>query len=97
MFKTYDFIYIPVILENLGYVFSGIRHEIGNPLNSIKMTLSVLLKNIDSFSKEQVKEFIERSLDETSRIEYLLTALKNFSLFETPVIKKERIDEFQTA
>ncbi len=82
------------LMENLGYVFSGIRHEIGNPLNSIKMTLSVLLKNIDSFSKEQVKEFIERSLGETSRIEYLLTALKNFSLFETPVIKKERIDKF---
>ncbi len=82
------------LMENLGYVFSGIRHEIGNPLNSIKMTLSVLLKNIDSFSKEQVKEFIERSLSETSRIEYLLTALKNFSLFETPIIKKERIDQF---
>ena len=82
------------LMENLGYVFSGIRHEIGNPLNSIKMALSVLLKNIDSFSKEQVTEFIERSLGEASRIEYLLKALKNFSLFETPIIEEERIDRF---
>jgi PAS domain S-box-containing protein len=82
------------LMTNLGYVFSGIRHEIGNPVNSIKMTLSVLLKNIDSFSKDQVVEFVERSLSETSRIEYLLKALKNFSLFETPVMKMERIDKF---
>ena len=31
-------------MDNIGLVFSGIRHEMGNPLNSIKMTLSVLKK-----------------------------------------------------
>ena len=30
------------LMDNVGYIFSGIRHEIGNPINSVKMALSVL-------------------------------------------------------
>jgi len=41
------------LMDNIGYVFSGIRHEIGNPINSLKMTLSVLDKNMDTFEKKQ--------------------------------------------
>jgi hypothetical protein len=26
-------------MNNLGYIFSGIRHELGNPINSIKTTM----------------------------------------------------------
>ena len=72
------------LMENLGYIFSGIRHEIGNPLNSVKMALSVLSLNLDRYPKSTIKEFIDRALGEASRVEYLLKALKNFSLFESP-------------
>ncbi|MCP4153008.1 MAG: GHKL domain-containing protein [bacterium] len=71
------------LMKNLGYIFSGIRHEIGNPLNAIKMTISVLKNNIDSFPKEKVLEYIERTFTEISRMEYLLKNLKNFNLFES--------------
>ena len=80
--------------ENLGYIFSGIRHEIGNPVNSIKMALTVLNKNIQTYDKATVAEFVDRSLQEVLRIEYLLKALKNFSLFESPDLKKIRLDHF---
>lgn len=82
------------LTENLGYVFSGIRHEIGNPVNSIKMALSVLQRNLHEYSLETITEFLDRSLVEISRIEYLLKALKSYSLFETPVVQDICIADF---
>jgi len=69
-------------MDNIGFIFSGIRHEIGNPLNSIKMTISVLRKNLRTFSKDVIRAYIERTADEVTRMEYLLKSLKNFSMFE---------------
>lgn len=69
-------------MDNLGFIFSGIRHEIGNPLNSIKMTNSVLQKNLERFSREDISRYIDRSASEILRMEYLLQSLKNFSMFE---------------
>lgn len=75
------------LTKNLGYVFSGIRHEIGNPLNSIKMALSVLQRNLAEYDRDTIALFLDRSLQEVSRLEYLLKALKNYSLFEKPVLQ----------
>ncbi len=69
-------------MNNMGYIFSGVRHEIGNPVNSIKMTLSMLKENIDRFDKMMIQDYIARSLDEIRRIEYLLKAFKNFNIYE---------------
>lgn len=77
-------------MNNIGYTFSGIRHEIGNPVNSIKTTLSVLKANLDKFSGETVKVYIDRALSEISRVEYLLKVLKNFNMFES--LKLEDVD-----
>jgi two-component system, cell cycle sensor histidine kinase and response regulator CckA len=84
------------LTKNLGYVFSGIRHEIGNPVNSIKVALSVLQRNLKEYDKSTIAEFVDRSLQEITRIEYLLKALKNYSLFEKPDIKKLPIADFMT-
>lgn len=69
--------------DSLGFIFSGIRHEIGNPLNSLKMTLSVMKQNIDQFSKNTLEEYVDRGLADIGRVEYLLKSLKNFSMFES--------------
>ncbi len=82
------------LTSNLGYIFSGIRHEIGNPVNSIKMALTVLQKNLELYDRETIGEFVNRSLAEVTRLEYLLKALKNYSLFETPDVQTVRIDQF---
>ncbi len=82
------------LTDNLGYIFSGIRHEIGNPVNSIKMALTLLNKHINSYDTETITEFVQRSLLEVERLEYLLKALKNFSLFETPNVNKVSINCF---
>ena len=82
------------LMENLGYIFAGIRHEIGNPLNSVKMALSVLDKNLDRYPRQTIREFVDRSLSELSRVEYLLKALKNFSMFETPQMENVHLGTF---
>jgi len=82
------------LMNNVGFVFSGIRHELGNPVNSLKMTLSVLGKKIDQFSTEQIVEFLQRSQNEISRIEYLLKSLRSFSMFEKPVLEEVSLADF---
>ncbi|CAK8713135.1 MAG: PAS domain S-box-containing protein [Candidatus Electronema aureum] len=70
------------LMENVGFVFSGVRHELANPLNSLKMALSVLRRQMDTLSREKIREFLDRSMGEINRMEYLLSALKNFNLME---------------
>jgi len=80
----------------MSYIFSGIRHELGNPINSIKMTLSVLKKNLTNYSVHAVEKFVDRAMTEIARVEFLLKALKSFSIFENPDIQNIMIDEFFT-
>ncbi len=82
------------LMSNVGFVFSGIRHELGNPVNSLKMTLSVLSKKIEHFSTEKIVEFLQRSQNEISRIEYLLKSLRSFSMFEKPVLATVHLQGF---
>lgn len=69
-------------MDSLGFIFSGIRHEIGNPMNSLKMTLSVLKQNLGRFTEQTISDYVDRSLADISRVEYLLKSLKSFSMFE---------------
>ncbi|MBC7796651.1 MAG: PAS domain S-box protein [Pyrinomonadaceae bacterium] len=78
------------MMENVGFIFSGIRHELGNPINSIKVALAVLKKNLEAWQTSQIKTYIERCLSETTRVEYLLQALKTFSMHENP--KMQAVD-----
>lgn len=81
-------------MNNIGYVFSGIRHEIGNPVNSIKMTMSVLKNNIDKYKKETIVDYVDRTLYEINRIEYILKTLKTFNMFEHPEILHVHVPAF---
>ena len=72
------------MMDNVGYIFSGIRHELGNPINSIKTALTVLKQNLKKWSTDQVDVYIERCLTETTRVEYLLQTMKTFSMHENP-------------
>ncbi|NTW60603.1 MAG: HAMP domain-containing histidine kinase [Nitrospirae bacterium] len=81
-------------MNNLGYIFSGIRHELGNPINSIKTTVTVLRKNLQAYSKEKTREFIDRVLDDVTRVELLLKDLKNFSMYENPECGEVLLEHF---
>jgi signal transduction histidine kinase len=81
-------------MENITHIFSGIRHELGNPINSIKMTLSVLKKNLDRYKHDTIEEYVDRTLAEITRVEYLLKSLKSYSMFENPVMQDVDVAAF---
>jgi C4-dicarboxylate-specific signal transduction histidine kinase len=81
-------------MNNLGYIFSGIRHELGNPINSMKTTITVLKNNIKTYTAEMVVEYVDRVLSDIHRVEYLLKELKTFSLFEHPEIRSVHMVSF---
>ena len=72
------------MMNNISCLFSGIRHEIGNPLNSIKMAVTVLQNNINKYSPDEIDVYFTRISGEISKMETLLKSFKNFSMFEVP-------------
>jgi len=81
-------------MENIGYIFAGIRHEIGNPINAIKITLRVLKSKLNQCPVETIQEYTDRVLAEISKMEYLLRALKNFNMYETLAVQSIFITSF---
>ncbi len=81
-------------MDNIGYIFSGIRHELGNPINAMKTALRVLSINLDRYTPDEVKNYLTRTQEELAKIEYLLNNLKSFSMFETLDIQPLEADPF---
>ncbi len=71
-------------MNNLGYVVSGIRHELGNPINSIKTAVMVLRDNVHAYPADAAAEFLDRVLSDVARVEKLLHDLKTFTPYEAP-------------
>lgn len=69
--------------DNLGYIISGIRHELGNPINSIKAALSVVRRNLQRFDTAKIESYLDGTLEEVERVEYLLRSLRSYNALET--------------
>ncbi len=82
------------VMHNIGYIFSGIRHELGNPVNSMKVSLRVLGSKLGQYCDTTVEKYVERSLTELSKIEYLLKTLKSFNAYETLDSREVKLDFF---
>ncbi len=82
------------ILELIDHLFSMVRHEIGNPINTIKFSLSVLKEDIDNFPKEKVLAYIERLMEEIEQLERILDVMKRFSSYGYVSLKKVELREF---
>lgn len=74
-------------------IFSQLRHEIGNPLNSMKMTLQVLKENLDSFGPDKIHSYIDRSVGEIARLEHLLDSLRQVTTQEAIRVSKINLEE----
>ncbi len=81
-------------MDNIGYIFSGVRHEIGNPINSINMILGILKAKLDSLSPENIREYVDRTMAQVSRVDYLLKSLKSFTMHETLDVRDVQIPAF---
>jgi len=81
-------------MNSLGAVFSGLRHEIGNPVNSIKLALNVLREGMDEWLPERRKAYLDRILSEVGRMEYLLQSMRNFNQFEQVRLELRHLRSF---
>ncbi len=68
------------LTKNLGLLFSGIRHELGNPVNSLKSALTVVRSN--TIDTERREHYLGAMAQQIERIEYLLDNLRSFGLFD---------------
>jgi PAS domain S-box-containing protein len=76
-------------LGNVSQWLGGLRHELGNPVNSVKMALTVLRSHLSTLSTADIERYVDRAASELSRIEFLLRSLKTFSLYD--VVELETI------
>jgi len=70
------------LMNVLDYLFFSLAHELGNPINSIKMTLEVLINNFAEYSAATKLEYLENLHAGFKRLEELLKAIKSFNMFE---------------
>ena len=70
------------VMSTIDYTFFSLAHEMGNPINSIKMTLEVLINNFKEYDTKTKLEYLGNLHAEFSRLEALLKAIKSFNMFE---------------
>ncbi len=80
--------------KNNNFIYTGVRHEIGNVVNSLVMLLGVALSKFDSMDKSVVRGYLSRALEQATRGSYLLRSLKNSNLFDKPVPQNIRLSAF---
>lgn len=67
------------LMEDLEEILSVLRHELGNSVNSLKLTLDVLRENYDRFDESKRKEYVKRGLEILSRQQRLTDAMKSYA------------------
>lgn len=70
--------------ESAAFMLAGIRHELGNPINSMKAALSLLRDQVHTLPKKRVDHYLEALLQEVGRVERLLRGLRTMNAFERP-------------
>jgi signal transduction histidine kinase len=78
------------LMEDLEQILSTLRHELGNSINSLKITLDVLHENYDLFADRKRKDYLNRALGLVARQQRLTDAMKAYALFN--VKTREQID-----
>ncbi len=82
------------MIDQAEHIFSSIRHEMGNALNTLKTTLTVLSKNYLNFTPEKRETYFIRCLDTFKVSERLLRVLKEYQKFNKVELTPVFIDRF---
>jgi PAS domain S-box-containing protein len=70
--------------DNLGWAISGLRHELGNPINAVSSTLALLADRFTRQGEERAAHYLQRCQDELARVRLLLDGMNSFGQFERP-------------
>lgn len=80
--------------NNTALLVSSLRHELGNPVNSLKMALSVLGENMEEFDEQRRHRYVDRCLQQVRALEELLGHLRSFHAMGVFTPQLERLDIF---
>jgi signal transduction histidine kinase len=84
------------LIRNLEQILSTLRHELGNSINSLKISLDVLRENYEVFDDAKRKEYLERGLKLLMRQQQLVDAMKSYSQFRVNEQNEIRFLSFWT-
>ena len=70
------------LMDSLEHILSTLRHEMGNSVNSLKITLDVLQENYNRFDDEKRKDYLKRASKLLARQEKLVEAMRSYSKFD---------------
>ena len=66
-------------IEDLEQIFSTLRHEFGNTVNTLNMTLDVLISNYGAFNDSAKLEFLHRASEQVGRQHKFLDAMRSYA------------------
>lgn len=70
------------LIENLEVMLSTMRHQLGNSVNAIKVTLDVLKQNFDQFNDVKKRDYLDRGTQLLARQQVLIEAMKSYARFD---------------
>jgi signal transduction histidine kinase len=82
------------LMEDLEQILSTLRHELGNSINSLKITLDVLRENYDVFDDCKRKDYLERGLGLIARQQRLTDAMKAYARFNVKTLEEIPVASF---
>lgn len=81
-------------MDSLEQILSTLRHDLGNSVNSLKITLDVLRQNYEIFDDAKRKEYLKRGSELLARQQRLVEAMKSYSQFKVNEQKKLSFPSF---
>lgn len=76
------------LINNIEVILSTLRHELGNSINSLKITLDVLHENFGLFDDGKKKYYLKKGLNLVARQQKLIEAMKSYSRFNVKAQKE---------
>ena len=69
----------PKLAVHLEEILATIRHQLGNAVNALKITLDVMQENFDHFDESKRKEYLRRASELLGRQQGMIEAMKSYS------------------
>ncbi len=63
---------------SLGFLVSGVAHELNNPLNNISLTAETMKEDLNELSTEELKEHIQDIVTQSERAKHIIEELLDF-------------------
>jgi signal transduction histidine kinase len=81
-------------IERLDQIFSGLRHELGNDLHALKLTLDHLNDNFDRLDDREKMKFLGRLSDILMRQERLVASLESYLAVDIGTFREVDVSRF---